>query len=82
MVVTVGLTETELGPLTGKVPIPLMNTLVAFVVVHASVDDPPLVVIVDGVAVKLTTVGAGAATFTVTVIVAVVLPPSPVAVSV
>ncbi len=58
MVVTAGLTDILLlAP--RPVPTPLsIDTLVASVVVHASVEDPPAV-IVDGVALKLSTAGAG-----------------------
>ena len=76
---TAGLTETE--PLTGRVPAtPLMVTVVAFAVVHANVDDCPAL-IVDGVAVNDTTVGA-ARGVTTTVVVPVAVPPGPVAVRV
>ena len=53
----------------------MIETLVAFVLVHVRVDDPP-VAMVPGVAVKVT-VGA---TATVTVTCAVDVPPGPVAV--
>jgi hypothetical protein len=57
-----------------------MVTVVAFVVVHANVDDCPAL-IVDGVAVNETTIGA-ASGVTTTVVVAVAVPAAPVAVSV
>ena len=79
MVVAVG--ETLVEPFAPKVPPPLsIETLVASVVVHESVELFPLVMD-EGVAVKLETVGAAGAV-TVTVTVPVFVPPGPVAVRV
>jgi hypothetical protein len=55
-----------------------MDTVVAFVDVHVSVDDWPLRIVVGDAA----NVAAGGAGFTVTVAVFVTVPPGPVAVSV
>jgi hypothetical protein len=60
---------------------PLIETVVAFVVVQLSVDDCP-VVIVDGFAANDPMTTAGAIGLTVTVAVAVLVPPTPVAVNV
>jgi len=74
VVVTVGVTVVD--PLAGKEPTPVTVTLVALVVVQFSVEEPPSMM-VEGVAEKLTIVGAGAVT--ITVVVAVTVPLGPVA---
>ena len=72
--------ETETEPLAGCVPVtPLIETDAVSVVVQLKVLDCPAV-IVDGLAVKETTLGG--AGLTVIVVAAVAVPPGPVAVSV
>src|SRR5258708_25014039 len=76
VVVVCGVTETE--PLVGRAPRPVsMVTVVAFVVVHVSVEDLPSAMLM-GFALNVI-VGAGV---TVTVTCFVAVPPAPVAVSV
>jgi hypothetical protein len=77
--VVVGLTVAD--PFNAGVPVPTAGrklTLVAFVLVHVSVDAPPVVTVV-GFAASVTA-GATPVVVTVTVAVAVALPPVPVAV--
>lgn len=78
--VAVGATVPD--PEVGCAPRPLsILTLVAFVVVHVSVEDCPAVIDV-GDAVKVAVGAVGGAAVTVTVTCLVVVPPAPVAVSV
>ncbi len=79
MVVAVGLTLVL--PLDGRALLPPLSiaTLVAFVVVHVSVDEPPSPM-VAGAAVKLSITGGGGTVIYPVLVSVSVLPPGPVTV--